>query len=207
MNGRTAAAALGAGCAVALALAGCVGPGSASGGPATSAGLVAPASGAGPAAARRATASGGGTTAPGRGTAGKNAAAASDVITFPPGGAAAVAAWYHGRGGAEFTSLTRALDHATRASASGGLAAFARSCAAIRSAARGAQNAPPMPLAAVARVYESALAIYVTSAAKCEHASAAGDSASLRDAIGAVQANGTTLNHAAAVLIAALGGK
>ena len=206
MNGRTLAVTLGAGCALALALAGCSDPGSASRGSATSAGLVAPASGAGPAAVRSATAPGGG-AAPARGTAGRKATAASDVITFPPGGAASVIAWYRGRGGAEFTSLTAALDHATRASASGGLTAFAHSCTAIKSAARGAQNAPPMPLASVARVYESALAIYVTSAAKCEHASAAGDSASLRDAIGAVEANGTTLNHAAAVLIAALGGK
>lgn len=143
-------------------------------------------------------------TTSGGGSESKKAHSASDLIKFPPGGAASVVAWYHGRGGTEFTSLTTTLDNATRAKAQGGVTAFAKTCGKIKSVAQAAQAAPPMPLASVAKVYSSALAEYVTSAKKCEQSSAAGDSASLSAAVGEVEANSVNLNRAAAVLIAAL---
>ncbi len=133
-----------------------------------------------------------------------NKAASADEITFPPGGAASVVAWYHGPGGTEFTSLTKTLDQVSRATATGGIKAFAGTCGQLQSAAKAAQAAPPIPLASVATVYSDALAGYVKSATECEQASAAGDSASLSTAAKDVEAESTTLNRAAAVLIAAL---
>jgi hypothetical protein len=134
----------------------------------------------------------------------KKAGSTDDVITFPPGGAASVTAWYHGRGGMAFTSLTTVLDKATRAKTKGGVTAFGATCDQIGSAARAAQAAPPMPLASVAKVYSSALTQYVTSATQCQQALAAADSKSLNSAVSEVEANSVTLNRAAAVLIAAL---
>jgi hypothetical protein len=146
---------------------------------------------------------GGPATTPGGGTKG-NKASSADVIRFPPGGAANVTAWYHGRGGTEFTSLTKTLDHVSRVRAAGGVTAFAGTCGQIKSAALAARAAPPIPLASVAKVYSAALAGYVKSATDCERASAAHDPAALRVAAKEVDADSILLNHAAAVLIAAL---
>lgn len=227
MNAKAVAVTLGIGWSLALALSGCSHD-SISQDPAAQGGSVGSASSPGPVATRPAIADGGGPTgnqagaaatraasasgggaatspakASGGGSPGRKSGKTSDVINFPPGGAASVVAWYHGRGGADFTSLTTTLDQASRAKTSGGVTAFARSCGKIKSAAQVALAAPPMPLASVASVYKSALTVYVTSATKCERV-AATDSVSLRAAVGAVEANSSTLNRAAAVLIAAL---
>ena len=201
MNVKVKGVALGLAGTAVLALAGCsaspaASPAAVSGGGATgtawSAGTTS-----GPAATARAAASGSGSTAEKKGS-------TSDVITFPPGGAASVVAWYHGRGGTEFTSLTTTLDKATRAETKGGVKAYAQTCDQIKSAAQAAQAAPPMPLATVAQTYSSALTQYVTSATQCQQALASGDSASLNSAVNKVEANSVALNRAAAVLIAAL---
>lgn len=209
MNAKVKGVALGLAGTAVLALAGCsaspaASPAAVSGGGATgtawSAGTT---SGAAATATRaatataRAAASGSGSTAEKKGS-------TSDVITFPPGGAASVVAWYHGRGGTEFTSLTTTLDKATRAETKGGVKAYAQTCDQIKSAAQAAQAAPPMPLASVAQTYSSALTQYVTSATQCQQALASGDSASLNSAVNKVEANSVALNRAAAVLIAAL---
>jgi hypothetical protein len=115
-----------------------------------------------------------------------------------------VVAWYHGRGGADFTALTKTIDHATEVRAKSGVSAFAGTCPQIKSAALAAVAAPPMPLASVATVYSQALDNYVTAATKCEQASAAGNSSALSAAAADVVASSNTLNRAAAVLIAAL---
>lgn len=194
MDGKVTIATLALAGTAALALAGCS---AGSGGRPAADGSPGTASSVG-AATSPATASGGSAVTE------KKTGSTADVITFPPGGAASVVAWYHGRGGTEFTSLTKVLDNATRAETKGGVTAFAQTCGQIRSAARAAQAAPPMPLAGLAKVYDSALAQYVKAATQCQQALAAGDSKSLKSAVGAVEANSVTLNRAAAVLIAAL---
>lgn len=211
MNVKVKGVALGLAGTAVLALAGCsvspaASPAAVSGGGATgtawsartTSGAAATATRAATATATaRAAASGSGSTAEKKGS-------TSDVITFPPGGAASVVAWYHGRGGTEFTSLTTTLDKATRAETKGGVKAYAQTCDQIKSAAQAAQAAPPMPLASVAQTYSSALTQYVTSATQCQQALASGDSASLNSAVNKVEANSVALNRAAAVLIAAL---
>jgi hypothetical protein len=207
MNVKVKGVALALAGTAALALAGCsASPGgqpaassaAVSGGGATrtawSAGTT---SGDAAAATTRAPGSGSGSTA-------EKKAGTSDAVTFPPGGAASVVAWYHGQGGTEFTSLTTTLDKATRAETKGGVKAYAQTCDQIKSAAQAAQAAPPMPLASVAKTYSSALTQYVTSATQCQQALTSGDSASLNSAVHKVEANSVVLNRAAAVLIAAL---
>jgi hypothetical protein len=131
----------------------------------------------------------------------------SDVITFPKGGAASVSSWYHGRGGAEFTSLTKTLNSVSQAKAKGGLQGFAGTCGQMKSAAQAAQAGPPIPLASAAALYNAALTGYVKSATDCQQASAAGNTGGLNTAAKEVDANSVTLNRAAAVIIAALSTK
>src|ERR1700722_2375142 len=113
-------------------------------------------------------------------------------------------AWYHGTGGAAFTSLTKALGQASKANASGGAAAFGKTCGQIGSTAKAAQAAPPMPVPNAAGWYASALKGYVQSAADCAQGVSTQNQQLVQQAEGEVEANNTNLNQAAAVLIAAL---
>lgn len=130
----------------------------------------------------------------------------TEHINLSPAATTNVVAWYHGKGGAAFISLTRALDQASKANASGGAAAFGKTCGQIQSAAKAAQTAPPMPVANASGWYASALKGYVQSAADCAQGVSTQNQKLVQQAAGEVAANNTNLNRAAAVLIVALGG-
>jgi hypothetical protein len=128
----------------------------------------------------------------------------TEHITLSPTTTTSVVAWYHGTGGAAFTSLTKALGQASKASASGGVTAFSKTCGQIGSTAKAAQAAPPMPVANAAGWYTSALKGYMQSAADCAEGVSTQNQQLVQRAEGEVEANSTDLNQAAAVLIVAL---
>jgi hypothetical protein len=208
--------------ALMAAAAGCTSGGSSSGGPtsqtfeagATGAASSAPtaASLAGTAKAGQAQPSGGSTSASAHATnpsahatnPSAHATNPTEHIKLSPTTTTSVVAWYHGTGGAAFTSLTKAIDQASQASASGGAAAFGKTCQQIGSTAKAAQAAPPIPVANAAGWYTSALKGYVQSAADCTQGVSTQNQLLVQQAEGEVAANNTDLNQAAAVLIAAL---
>jgi hypothetical protein len=140
----------------------------------------------------------------GTSAAGHESHASSHKTGLSPRSAADVVAWYHSAGGQDFTNLTKALDHASRAQAKGGLVAFGHACPGIASSAEAAQAGPPIPVAKAARWYVPALAAYVKFASTCEQGLSAHDTRTLRQAAAGVSATSTDLNRAAAVLITAL---
>jgi hypothetical protein len=130
----------------------------------------------------------------------------SGSIRLSTGSAASVVSWYHGRGGAAFTSLTKVLDHVSRAEASGGATAFGRTCPQIASAVSTAQGEPPIPAATAAAWYTKALAGYQESVTDCENGVSTHNTGTLRLAEAEVNAADVDLNKAAAILITALSG-
>lgn len=127
----------------------------------------------------------------------------TDDIRLSPRSTTSVVAWYHGKGGAAFTVLTKVVGQAEQAKASG-VTAFGKKCGAIESAAKAAQAAPPFPVANAAKWYTSALKGYVKSAADCQRDISSQNQALLEQAERDVAANDSNLNRAAAVLIVAL---
>jgi hypothetical protein len=187
--------------ALVAAVAGCSGGGSSAGTTGTSAGVpTTPAVSSGSPSAVQARPY----VAPTTASASRRASNAADTIKLSPSSATSVVAWYHGNGGAAFTSLTKALDQASSAKATGGIAAFEKNCGQIGTTAKEAEASPPMPVSSAAQWYTTALKGYVQSAADCQQGVSTQDEKLIQQAAGEVETNNSYLNRAAAVLIAAL---
>ena len=137
-------------------------------------------------------------------SASRRASNAADTIKLSPSSATSVVAWYHGNGGAAFTSLTKALDQASSAKATGALQPSRRTADKSERQPRRQKPSPPMPVSSAAQSSTTALKGYVQSAADCQQGVSTQDEKLIQQAAGEVETNNSYLNRAAAVLIAAL---